>query len=58
MDSLISLEARDQHVDVAGANVLTVQFIASLLTIVLRVADNIGLACFPPEALLEVNVVL
>ena len=57
-DSLSTLEAGDEHIDVAGADVLTVEFVTSLLDIVLRGKENKASASLSSEALLQVDVVL
>ena len=57
-DSLVTLDAGDEHIDVAGADVLTVEFVTSLLDIVLRGKENKASASLSAEALLQVDVVL
>ena len=57
-DSLSTLEAGDEHIDVAGADVLTVEFVASPLHIVLRGKENKASASLSSEALLEVDIIL
>jgi len=39
-ESLTTIEARDEHIDVARADVLPVEFVTSSLDIVLRVKEN------------------
>ena len=56
--SLCGLKARNEHIDIAGANVLSVQFIAGPLDIILRAKESKADACLSSEALLEVDVVL
>ena len=57
-DSLSTLEARDEHIDVARANVLPVKLVTSSLNIVLRGKENKTGASLASKALLEVDVVL
>ena len=57
-DSLVTLDTGDEHIDVAGADVLTVEFVTSLLDIVLRGKENKASASLSSEALLQVDVFL
>ena len=56
--SLSTLEARNEHIDIARANVLPVEFVSGPLDVVLRAQENKASACLPPESLLEVDVFL
>ena len=53
-----SLDAGDEHVDVAGADVLAVEFVAGFLDEVLRLEENETCAGLPAKSLLQMDVLL